>query len=67
MWVKGCDHEDMCMGMKCDGMCCNDPWCQGKSWGDKFRFPFCLCWDRLRRCWVNPHTGFCVDIKTLEL
>jgi hypothetical protein len=39
----------------------------GESLGDKFRFPFCLCWDRLRRCWVNPHTGFCVDIKSLEL
>ena len=47
-------------------MCCHDPFCHEHKF-DRNRFVFCVCWDRLRRCWVDPCTGFCVDLKKLRL
>ena len=64
-----CKMDDWFAGdERCDGPCCHDPWCFGKTWGDMFRpRPFCLCWDPVRRCWFNPRTGLCVGITALEL
>lgn len=56
-----------CAMKQCDGMCCNDPFCREDKFDHDNRFVFCVCWDRLRRCWVNPRTGFCVDLKRLTL
>jgi hypothetical protein len=73
MWAMGRkfrDHDCSAFN-KCDGMCCNDPWCFEDDDDHDFihdnRFLFCVCWDRLRRCWVNPRTGLCVDIESLRL
>ena len=60
-------HEGCCFN-KCDSMCCNDPFCrEHEEHHHHNRFVFCVCWDRLRRCWVNPCTGMCVDINNLRL
>jgi hypothetical protein len=60
-------NEDCCF-RKCDGMCCNDPFCREDEDEDRDdRFVFCVCFDRLRRCWVDLRTGFCVDINRLRL
>lgn len=56
-----------CAMRQCDGMCCNEPFCREHESDHHHRYVFCVCWDRLRRCWVNPRTGLCVDLESLRL
>ncbi len=60
--------EDCCF-RRCDSMCCNDPFCRDEDFfhHDRDRFVFCVCWDRVRRCWVDLRTGFCVDLERRRL